>query len=352
MNGKHVEGVEVQRNGRRELYRSARIILATGGAGQIFAMTTNPREARGAGLAMALRAGATIVNPEFMQFHPTALDIGRDPAPLATEALRGEGAWLVDRLGERFMVALHKDAELAPRDVVARGVFASLQAGRGAFLDCRAAIGSRFPELFPTVHAACLEAGIDPVFDPIPVSPAAHYHMGGVEVDQNGRVRGLAGLYAVGEVAHTGVHGANRLASNSLLEAVVFGARVAEAIRMDRSLSATPAQPEALDLGSSSEIEPNVPARILAIRRLMQDACGVLREATRLRAARAELEPMTSGSGPIASFAVVAHLMVEAALAREESRGGHSRFDFPNPWPGPAWTRMSRELGLTLGPPH
>ncbi len=152
---------------------------------------------------MAYQAGARLVNMEFVQFHPTALDIGRDPAPLATEALRGEGATLVDRHGERFMLKLHKDAELAPRDIVARGVFASIQAGNGAFLDCREAIGKKFPEMFPTVHAACVAAGIDPVHGLIPIAPAAHYHMGGIAVDRDGAAIGVAGLYAVGEVAHT-----------------------------------------------------------------------------------------------------------------------------------------------------
>jgi L-aspartate oxidase len=351
MEGRRVIGVQVARNGRLEHYHAARVILATGGAGQIFAVTTNPREARGAGLAMAWRAGATIINPEFVQFHPTALDIGRDPAPLATEALRGEGAWLINRKGERFMLPLHRDVELAPRDVVARGVFASLQAGNGAFLDCRVAIGDHFAELFPTVHAACLEAGIDPSREPIPVAPAAHYHMGGVDVDENGRVRGLSGLYAVGEVAHTGVHGANRLASNSLLEAVVFGARVAQAIRIDRAPGIAPAQPQMVDQGPVRPSEPETAARILAIRRLMQGACGVLRKADALQAALTELEPPAKGEGPLASFAQVAHLMVQAALARQESRGGHSRTDFPEIWPEPLWSRMSRDKGFNFGSP-
>ena len=162
-----------------------------------------------------------------MQFHPTAIDIGRDPAPLATEALRGEGAMLINRAGERFMLKLHKDAELAPRDIVARGVFAEIAAGRGAYLDARAAIGRDFPEHFPTVYAACMEGGIDPVSQPIPIAPAEHYHMGGVWTDAHGRTS-LGGLWAAGEVASTGVHGANRLASNSLLEAVVFAARIAD----------------------------------------------------------------------------------------------------------------------------
>src|SRR5262249_10366549 len=188
-----------------------------------------PAEACGRGLAAAARAGAVIADAEFVQFHPTGIAIGRDPAPLASEALRGEGATLVNRAGERFMRRLDPQAELAPRDIVARGVFAEIAAGRGAFLDARDAIGPDFPDPFPTIYQSCIAAGIDPVRELIPVAPAAHYHMGGIATDARGRTS-LAGLWAAGEVASTGVHGANRLASNSLLEAVVFGARVAEDI--------------------------------------------------------------------------------------------------------------------------
>src|SRR6266478_3373555 len=184
------------------------VVLATGGIGHLYAVTTNPVEASGLGLAIAARAGAVIADPEFVQFHPTAIMVGRDPAPLATEALRGEGATLINDRGERFMQALHPLAELAPRDIVARGVFA---------------------EKFPTVYASCMSAGIDPAKQPIPVAPAAHYHMGGIAVDAHGRTS-LRGLWAGGEVSSTGAHGANRLASNSLLEAVVYAARIAEDI--------------------------------------------------------------------------------------------------------------------------
>lgn len=179
---------------------------------------------------MAARAGAVIADAEFVQFHPTALDVGADPAPLASEALRGEGAILINGDGVRFMEKVHPLKELAPRDVVARAVFAELRAGRGAYLDCREALGARFAEKFPTVHAACMKAGIDPAIQPIPVAPAEHYHMGGVLTDANGRTS-LDNLWAAGEVASTGAHGANRLASNSLLETVVFAARIAEDIQ-------------------------------------------------------------------------------------------------------------------------
>src|SRR5215831_12474925 len=209
------------------------VVMATGGVGHLYAATTNPEQASGLGLAIAARAGVVIADPEFVQFHPTAIMIGRDPAPLATEALRGEGATLINNRGERFMRARHPLAELAPRDIVARGVFAEISAGRGAFLDAREAVGSHFAEKFPTVHASCLTAGIDPAKQPIPIAPAAHYHMGGIAVDARGR-SSIHRLWAGGEVSSTGAHGANRLASNSLLEAVVFAARIAEDIAGSR----------------------------------------------------------------------------------------------------------------------
>ncbi len=225
-----IQGVELapaddRPSARGFVLPASAVVLATGGAGQIFAITTNPREARGEGIAIAARAGAMIADAEFVQFHPTAINIGRDPAPLATEALRGEGALLINARGERFMRAVHEDAELGPRDVVARAVYREVASGRGAFLDCRP-LGTKLAEHFPTVFAACRAAGIDPLREPIPVAPAAHYHMGGILTDARGRST-VDGLWACGEVASTGAHGANRLASNSLLEAVVFGARVA-----------------------------------------------------------------------------------------------------------------------------
>src|SRR5437762_1487641 len=162
---------------------SRAVVLATGGIGHLYAVTTNPAEASGLGLAIAARAGAVIADPEFVQFHPTAIMVGRDPAPLATEALRGEGAILINKAGERFMQAAHALAELAPRDIVARGVFAEIAAGCGAFLDAREALGDKFAQKFPTVFEGCMTADIDPALQPIPVAPAAHYHMGGIAVD-------------------------------------------------------------------------------------------------------------------------------------------------------------------------
>src|SRR6201991_594343 len=174
---------------------SRAVVLATGGIGHLYAVTTNPAEASGSGLAIAARAGAVIADPEFVQFHPTAIMTGRDPAPLATEALRGEGAILVNESGERFMTKLHPLAELAPRDIVARGVFAEIAAGRRQFLDATSALGTRFAEKFPTVYASCIRAGIDPATQRIPIAPAEHYHMGGIAVDENGRTS-LRGLWA------------------------------------------------------------------------------------------------------------------------------------------------------------
>ncbi len=218
------------RSARLTLFRAPAVIFATGGLGSLYAVTTNPPESRGEGAGMAARAGAVIADAEFVQFHPTAIAIGRDPAPLATEALRGEGATLIDETGRRFMPAIHPDAELAPRDVVARALHREIAQGHTTYLDCRAAIGASFEQRFPTVYAACREGGIDPATMPIPVAPAAHYHMGGIAADATGR-SSLEGLWAIGECASTGLHGANRLASNSLLEALVFGARAAEDIR-------------------------------------------------------------------------------------------------------------------------
>src|ERR1700744_4589512 len=218
------------------LFRARAVILATGGLGALYGGTPKPPEARGEGPGMAARAGALIADPEFVQFHPTAIAVGRDPAPLATEALRGEGAVLVNDQGERFMISVHPDAELAPRDIVARAIHRQIVSGQPVFLDCREAIGAHFASHFPTVFAACQAAGIDPATQLIPVAPAAHYHMGGIASDEHGR-SSLEGLWAVGECASTGLHGANRLASNSLLETLVFGPRAADDV-----LSATTVQ--------------------------------------------------------------------------------------------------------------
>lgn len=305
------------------------VVLATGGAGQLYAITTNPREARGDGIAIAARAGAVIADAEFVQFHPTAINIGCDPAPLATEALRGEGALLINARGERFMRAVHDDAELAPRDVVARAVYREVVSERGAFLDCRL-LGTKLKEHFPTVFAACQAAGIDPTREPIPVAPAAHYHMGGVLTDARGRST-VDGLWACGEVASTGAHGANRLASNSLLEAVVFAARVAGDIAslpvIGTKFTMRPeVQPSFAALSAVSEQAEQM------LRLTMTATVGVVRDEESLRSALAtigELEQMSKGDRRLANMLVAAKLIAAAAHQRKESRGAHFRSDYP-----------------------
>jgi L-aspartate oxidase len=307
------------------------VVLATGGIGHLYAVTTNPAEARGIGLAIAARAGAILADTEFVQFHPTAIDIGVDPAPLATEALRGDGAVLVNGKGERFMQALHPDGDLAPRDVVARGVFAEIAAGRGAFLDAREAIGSAFAEQFPTVYASCIAAGIDPARDLIPIAPAQHYHMGGVAVDERGRTS-ILNLWAAGEVACTGVHGANRLASNSLLEAVVFGARVAQDIGAMRLKA--PIVPGKKDFAAATTQRASADE----LRSIMAQQVGVIRNAEGLARALEAIARIerTTPSRALRNMATAALLIAAAAWKRQESRGAHYRSDYPQSDPAQA----------------
>ena len=308
---------------RLVLFRARAVLFATGGLGALYSVTTNPLEARGEGLGMAARAGALIADAEFVQFHPTAIAVGRDPAPLATEALRGEGAVLINSKGERFMTSVHPDAELAPRDIVARAIHRQIAAGEKVFLDCRDAIGEKFASHFPTVHAASMEAGIDPARQPIPVAPAAHYHMGGIASDASGR-SSLPGLWVAGECASTGLHGANRLASNSLLEGLVFGARAADDIKgtlaAGKPASAPPA-PHGLAL----------PAPPHVLRAAMTRHVGLERDAEGLNTALAviaRLEREATGT-ELLNMLAAAKLVTAGALAREESRGAHWRSDFP-----------------------
>jgi len=332
-----VQGVRLLRpaafgNGAYEFFPACAVVLATGGVGALFSITTNPGYARGESVAMAARVGAEIADAEFVQFHPTAIDVGADPAPLATEALRGEGATLINGAGERFMTKLDARAELSPRDIVARGVFAEIAAGRDAFLDCRTAIGAHFPQAFPTVYALCTAAGIDPVTQPIPVAPAAHYHMGGIATDERARST-VPGLWAVGEVASTGLHGANRLASNSLLEAIVFGARAAADISaLDRNGRCAPTVNLKRVTRPGQGAAPNRAAAVARLRRTMTEHVGVVRDAAGLCEALAtlsEIERDARDDRILANMALAARFIAAGALKREESRGAHDRSDFP-----------------------
>jgi len=344
--GQVVGLLAIHADGRRVLHLAPAVVLATGGLGRVYLHTTNPKEATGDGLAMAARAGARLVDLEFVQFHPTALATGADPMPLLTEALRGEGAVLIDETGDRFMLLEHPDAELAPRDVVARAIWRRSMAGHRVFLDATRAVGEEFPEQFPTVFHLCQEHGLDPRTQPIPVAPAAHYHMGGIAVDENGRTS-LAGLWACGEVTATGAHGANRLASNSLLEALVFGARVADDLRAGLPGGRTP-----------RVRSPNAPLGLFApgdaelthaVRRLMWEKVGLVRDEAGLSFAVAELKRLAAAhpqaSGEARNLLGIGRLLAAAALERRESRGGHYRSDYPVP--DPAWRRR---LFLTAAP--
>lgn len=316
------------------------VIMATGGVGHLYEVTTNPTEARGGGIGMAARAGARMADMEFVQFHPTAINVGKDPAPLATEALRGHGARLYNDAGVRFMVPLHPDVELAPRDVVARGIFAEVSAGRGANLDCTEAVDD-FAAEFPTVYGYCQEAGIDPSKERIPVVPAAHYFMGGIWTDEHGR-SSLPGFWACGECTSTGAHGANRLASNSLLEAVVFSSRIAGTLKTmikkdapdgwsDGSINADYAEPE----------DDN--AAMKRLRGIMSKHMGVLRDRQGMLKAVLECLELENEFGSddtrFLNVVTTAKLMCVAALNREESRGGHARTDFPDEVSG--WQRRT-----------
>jgi L-aspartate oxidase len=317
--GGRVRGALVEEKGALTQILAPAVVLASGGIGGLYAVTTNPPEIRGEGLGLAALAGARIADPEFVQFHPTAIAVGQDPAPLASESLRGEGAVIVDRDGHPFMAEEHPLADLAPRDVVARAVHRMIADGRGAFLDARVAVGEAFPNAFPTVFAACMAAGIDPRTAPIPIAPAAHYHMGGIATDAFGQTS-LAGLFAAGECASTGVHGANRLASNSLLEAAVFGTRAGEAAREAANVSARPI---------AAAPAPDLPeAALLTLRAAMARDAGVARDAAGLGRLLNLIDDLEDAHGAAPTL-VTARLVAAAAMARQESRGAHCRLDFP-----------------------
>jgi L-aspartate oxidase len=315
---------------RREL-RARAVVLATGGAGQIYAQTTNPSVATGDGMAMAYAAGATMCDLEFTQFHPTALSLEGAPRFLLSEALRGEGAILRNHEGEAFARRYDDRGELAPRDIVARAIVAEMErtGARWMYLDLTHLKADFLRERFPNIFETCLRYGLDLTKDQLPVSPAAHYVMGGVRTDMHGRTT-LAGLYAAGEVACTGVHGANRLASNSLLEGLVFGARagaaaVEDAARLQKQLANQPA-PVEFDL-AEWRLDPRIKRRSQEI---MWRKAGLIRRADDLRSAIEEFTAMTgeNANERTRNFVTLARLMAEAALWREESRGGHFREDF------------------------
>ncbi|MFJ6937341.1 L-aspartate oxidase [Streptomyces sp. NPDC101132] len=339
----HVMG-EGQHDGVGAVHAPA-VILATGGMGQVFSATTNPSVSTGDGVALALRAGAEVSDLEFVQFHPTVLFLGPDAEgqqPLVSEAVRGEGAHLVDADGVRFMVGQHELAELAPRDIVAKGIMRRMQeqGARHMYLDARHFGAEMWEQRFPTILAACRSHGIDPVTQPIPVAPAAHYASGGVRTDLRGRTT-VPGLYACGEVACTGVHGANRLASNSLLEGLVFAERIAEDIASSAPTSAGPGVP----VPSTGPLLPG-DARF-EVQRIMTEGAGVLRSAESLRDAADALESLycralnelethgkTAEPGTdtweATNLLCVARVLVAAAQRREETRGCHWREDHPD----------------------
>ena len=324
----HVTGVTaVDTQGQSFTIEACDVVLATGGLGQLFCHTTNPRAACGDGVAMALAAGARCANLEFVQFHPTAFACKADPLPLITEALRGAGAVLINDCSERFMMAMHPAAELAPRDAVARGVWRELRAGRRVYLDARRVLLEK-SQCFPSIRALCARYGLDASREPIPVLPAAHYHMGGVAVDDGGRTS-LGQLWACGEVACTGAHGANRLASNSLLEAVVFGRRVGAALS-SRSRS----NMRWLRTTRCERVETEFAVDECVwrdLRRLMWNCLGIERDAQTLRAGLARLETMGRKipveQGLLRRRVNLARVMLQAALRRRASVGAHYRSD-------------------------
>jgi L-aspartate oxidase len=332
----HVMG-EGQRDGVGAV-RARAVILATGGLGQVFEATTNPEVSTGDGVALALRAGAEIADVEFVQFHPTVMWLGADARgrqPLISEAVRGEGAFLVDGAGERFMAGRHPLADLAPRDVVAKEIMKRMrETGEPCvYLDGRN-LGPRiWAQRFPTILAACERHGIDPVNEPIPVVPAAHYASGGVRTDLQGRTS-VPGLYACGEVACTGVHGANRLASNSLLEGLVFAERIGRVLPADLDASA-PAPSGAAGAPASALLDPDVRVEI---QRIMTADSGVLRSGPGLDRAAAALAALAdrrsdrpcTEAWEATNLHGIASLIVAAARRREETRGSHWRSDFPD----------------------
>ena len=337
-----VTGARILHDGRPGLRSADVVILATGGAGMLYRHTTNPAVATGDGLAAAWRAGASVADLEFYQFHPTALAV--PGTPLVSEAVRGEGAVLLGRDGDRFMIGEHPDAELAPRDVVARGIARRMaaQSGEPVVLDATGLGRELLERRFPTITAACRAAGLDWAEEPIPVAPAAHYCMGGIVTDTWGRST-LPGLFAVGEVARTGAHGANRLASNSLLEAAVFADRAVRAASEPGTAAGTttrlsPTPPPATLPASATAASSATPGLRFALQELMWESAGVHRWGAGLAHAVQTLAgwsaaetPQTVAEHEDRNLLDLARITVASALERQESRGAHHRADFPDP---------------------
>ena len=339
--------------GEMLLLRAPAVVLATGGAGQVYRETTNPPQATGDGMAMAYRAGAEMMDLEFVQFHPTALLLPGAPRFLLSEAMRGEGGRLVNLRGEPFMAAIDERGDLAPRDIVARGILEEMRrtGSPTVFLDMTGLEPGFVRRRFPNIAATCSRLGLDIARDRLPVAPCAHFMMGGVKTGLFGRTS-IPGLYAAGEVACTGVHGANRLASNSLLEGLVFGARAGQAILQDagpddpgRERSGSGPEPRPGDLAARvRSIAPEASAAAVgALRQVMWGDAGLVRTAEGLRRAVAAVleeerglkeRPPTRAGLEARNMLYVGRLIAESALRREESRGSHYRSDFPRPEPG------------------
>lgn len=323
--GDRVVGVVTADGKKRVVYTAPAVVMATGGAGRMYARTSNPPGVTGEGIVMAARAGARLADLEFVQFYPTALNAGKDPMPLLTEALRREGAKLVDGSGRRFMERYHPMAELAPGDILARAIFWQYDRGSLAYLDARSILNLH--ERFPTLTAHALSVGLDPTEHLLPVSPTAHYFMGGIDADTRGRTS-VAGLWAVGECASTGVHGANRLASNSLLEGLVFGARVA----LDVAANGVDGNWN-VEVPDDSLDTPVVAGPVIEdLRQVMWDRVGLIRSGSGLWEARnalVEMEPVLSRTIAGRNAVDLGLMMTMAALRRSESRGGHYRADYP-----------------------
>jgi L-aspartate oxidase len=310
---------------------SRAVVIATGGLGQVYSQTTNPAVSTGDGVALALRAGADVADVEFIQFHPTVLwrDLAnRGQQPLISEAVRGEGAILLNNKNEQFMIGKHPQADLAPRDVVAKEIFNQIQESGQPFVWLDAMRVKDFKNRFPTIYASCVSNGIDPTKEKIPVAPASHYASGGVRVDLNGQ-SSVAGLYVCGESACTGAHGANRLASNSLLEGLVFGARIAAALAHD-----LPSQEDPIEDDQVTLLDPKI---LLPLQISMSEGAGVMRSEASLRKTLQtlnELSKLSSQQPQIESWEasnlhLLATAIVNSALIRKESRGSHWRSDYP-----------------------